>query len=126
MKSEDRLNATRADPEASDSPMADLAVRRALTDSRQQLLGFLRWRLRSEEEAEEVLQIFAHRAIEHSAELRDVAAVRGCLNRILSNCIADHQRRAARRRQQETVMSPEHLEACPRDPDEELEEAICK
>ncbi|WP_299364932.1 sigma-70 family RNA polymerase sigma factor [uncultured Paracoccus sp.] len=125
MKSEDRLNVARADPDAFDTPTADVAVREALTESRRQLLGFLRRRLHSEEEAEEVLQAFTLQAIEHSAELRNVAAVRGWLSRILGNCIADHQRRAVRQRQQETVMSPEQFEAFSLDPDEDLEEAIC-
>jgi hypothetical protein len=46
----------------------DPAVRRALVESRQDLLAFLRRRLRSREEADEVLQRFSLRALEHASE----------------------------------------------------------
>jgi RNA polymerase sigma-70 factor (ECF subfamily) len=103
----------------------DAAVRRALVESRGQLLGFLRRRLGSEDEAEEVLQDFVLRALARSKDLRDVRSVRGWLSRILATSIADHQRRAARRRQRETVMSPDHFDAYPAEPDHDLEEAVC-
>jgi len=89
------------------------------------MLGFLRRRLGSAEEAEDVLQAFMLRALERSAELRDVRTVRGWLSRILATTIVDHQRRAARRRQREAVMSPDDLEALSIEPDVELDEAVC-
>ena len=104
---------------------ADAAVRRALVESHQQLLGFLRRRLGSTEEAEEVLQAFMLRALERSAELRDVRTVRGWLSRILATTLVDHQRRSARRRQREVVMSPDDLDALSIEPDVELDEAVC-
>lgn len=104
---------------------ADAAVRLALVESHQQLLGFLRRRLGTAEEAEEVLQAFMLRALERSAELRDVRTVRGWLSRILATTIVDHQRRAARRRQREAVTSPDDLEVLSIEPDVELDEAIC-
>ncbi|MGE3702553.1 MAG: RNA polymerase sigma factor [Hyphomicrobiaceae bacterium] len=104
---------------------ADAAVRRALVESRRQILSFLQRRLGSPETAEDVLQTFVLRAIERSNQLRDVRTVRGWLSRILATTIVDHQRRSARRRQREAVMSPDDLEALEIEPDEELDEAVC-
>ena len=104
---------------------ADAAVRRALVESRRQLLGFLRRRLGGAEAAEEVLQAFMLRAIERSAELRDVRTVRGWLSRVLATTIVDHQRRAAKRRRREAVVSSDALEAILIEPDVELDEAVC-
>lgn len=104
---------------------ADAAVRRALVESHRQLLGFLRRRLGSAEEAEDVLQAFMLRAIERSAQLHDVRMVRGWLSRILATTIADHQRRSIRRRQREAVMSPDDLENFSVEADVELDEAVC-
>ncbi|WP_239025203.1 RNA polymerase sigma factor [Rhodoligotrophos defluvii] len=101
----------------------DATVRRVLVESHRQLLGFLRRRSGSTEEAEEVLQVFMLRAIERSAELRDVRTVRGWLSRILATTIIDYQRRAARRR--EAIMRPDEFEGLSVEPDVELDEAVC-
>jgi DNA-directed RNA polymerase specialized sigma24 family protein len=68
----------------------DAAVRRALVESRQDLLAFLRRRLGNREEAEDVLQRFSLRALERASDLRDVHTVRGWLGRILASTIVDH------------------------------------
>lgn len=60
---------------------SDAAVRRALVEAHQELVAFLRRRLHRPEEAEEVLQRFAVRALERAAELRNVHTVRGWLGR---------------------------------------------
>lgn len=104
---------------------ADAAVRRALVESRRQILSFLRRRLGSSDAAEDVLQAFMLRAIERSTQLRDVRTVRGWLSRILATTIVDHQRRAGKRRQREAVMNPNDLEALEIEADEELDEAVC-
>lgn len=104
---------------------ADAAVRRALVESHRQILGFLRRRLGSAEQAEDVLQAFVLKAIERSAEIRDVQTVRGWLSRILATTLIDHQRRTAKRRKREVEMSPSDLEAFPTEADSELDEAIC-
>lgn len=126
MRDHDRVDRSAAD---SDSDLAakaaDAAVRRALVEGRRQIFGFLRWRLGSAEEAEEVLQAFMLRAIERSAELREVRSVRGWLSRILATTIVDHQRRVGRRRQRDAVMSPDDLENVSIEPDGELDEAVC-
>jgi DNA-directed RNA polymerase specialized sigma24 family protein len=79
----------------------DAAVRRALVEVHRDLVGFLQPQLRNPEEAEEVLQRFAVRALEHAEELCDVRTVRGWLGRILATTIVDHQRRTIRGRQRE-------------------------
>src|SRR6516165_7894538 len=82
----------------------DAAVRRALVESCQDLLGFLRRRLGSADEAEEVLQRFSVRALERASDLDDVRTVRGWLGRVLATTIVDHQRRAIRRRRWEVTL----------------------
>lgn len=106
-------------------PAADAAVRQTLVESRRKLLAYLRRRLGSTDEAEDVLQSFVLRALSRSENLRDVRTVRGWLSRILATSIADHQRQAARRRKRETVMSPEQFDELSAVPDPELEEAVC-
>ena len=90
--------------------VTDAAVRRALLESRQDLLAFLLRRLGSREEAEDVLQRFSIRAMERASDLRDVRTVRGWLGRILANMIVDHQRRAIRRRRREVAMEQTSIE----------------
>lgn len=124
MKTDDQTVVTAPDAEAPGA-VADRAVRQALVEGRDQLLGFLRRRLGSADEAEEVLQAFMLRAVERSGDLRDVRTVRGWLSRVLASSVADHQRHAIRRRQRETVMSPEKFDAFSAEPDPELEEAVC-
>ena len=121
---------THADPLPDDDPdiaarAADAAVRRALVEGHRQILGFLRRRLCSGEETEEVLQMFMLRAVERSADLRDVRSVRGWLSRILATTIVDYQRRASKRRKREEIVDPFDLEELSIEPDDELEEAIC-
>ena len=121
---------THDDPLPDDDPdiaarAADAAVRRALVEGHRQILGFLRRRLGSGEEAEEVLQMFMLRAVERSADLRDVRSVRGWLSRILATTIVDYQRRASKRRKREEIVDPFDLEELSIEPDDELEEAIC-
>jgi RNA polymerase sigma factor (sigma-70 family) len=103
----------------------DAVVRRALVESRQDLLAFLRRRLGSGEEAEEVLQRFSLRALERASDLRDVCTVRGWLGRILANTIVDHQRRAIRRRRREIAMEQTDIESLAVEPDVELDGAVC-
>lgn len=101
------------------------AVRQALSDSHRQLQSYLQRRVGSAEEAVDVMQSFMLRALDRAYELRDVAAVRGWLSRILATSIADHQRGAARRRQRETVMSPEFFDTVSGAPDSDLNAAVC-
>lgn len=103
----------------------DAAVRRALVESRQELLAFLRRRLDSREEAEELLQRFSLRALERASGLRDVRTVRGWLGRVLASTIVDHQRRAMRGRRREVAMDETDIENLAVEPDVELDGAVC-
>jgi RNA polymerase sigma factor (sigma-70 family) len=103
----------------------DAAVRRALVESREDLLTFLRRRLGNRDEAEDVLQRFSLRALERASDLRDVHTVRGWLSRILASTIVDHQRRAVRRRRREVAMEQADIERLAVEPDVELDGAVC-
>jgi RNA polymerase sigma-70 factor (ECF subfamily) len=103
----------------------DAAVRRALVESRQDLLAFLRRRLDSREEAEDALQRFSLRALERAADLRDIRTLRGWLGRILASTIADQQRRAIRKRRREVAMELTDIESLAVEPDVELDGAVC-
>ena len=109
------------------SEVADAAMRHALIEGHKDLLAFLRRRLGSQAEAEEVLQRFSVRALERASDLRDVHTVRGWLGRILATTIVDHQRRAIRRRRRELAMEQQDLElashAIARDP--EVDRVVC-
>jgi len=104
----------------------DAAVRRALIEGCQDLVGVLRRRLTSREEVEEVFQRFSVRALERAADLRDVRTVRGWLGRILASTIVDHQRRAIRKRQREISVERDKLDAISVEPDPELDRTVCE
>jgi RNA polymerase sigma-70 factor (ECF subfamily) len=103
----------------------DTAVRRALIESRQDLLSFLHRRLGNREDAEEVLQRFSLRALEHASDLRDIRTVRGWLGRILASTIVDYQRRAIRTRHREVSMEQTDIERLSVEPDIEIDGVIC-
>lgn len=117
----DGIESKLTDPEH--GPMT-VAVRQALIDSHLQILSYLQRRLGNLDEARDVMQSFMLRAIDRAEALRDVKTVRGWLSRILATSIADHQRSAARRRQRETVTSPDFFEAGAA-VDAALESAVC-
>jgi RNA polymerase sigma-70 factor (ECF subfamily) len=115
-----------SDPEGEDAAKpADAAVRRALVEAREEFLVFLRHRVGSRDEAEELLQQFSLRAIERAWQLRDVRTVRGWLGRILATTLVDHQRRAIRRRRREVDMEQSDVENLAIEPDRETDEAVC-
>jgi RNA polymerase sigma factor (sigma-70 family) len=118
-----------AKPPAKDAEIGvkptDAAVRRVLVECHRDMLRFLQRRLRDRDEAEEVLQTFFARALARSEDLRDVRSVHGWLSRVLASTIADHQRRAARRRGRETPTDPGEIEELLIEPDEELDNQVC-
>lgn len=116
---------TNAADEVAAAKAPNAAVRRALVESRQELLNFLRRRLGSQEEAEEVLQRFSLRAIERASDLRDVNTVRGWLGRVLASTIVDFQRRAARKRRREIHLEQANDDSLAVEPDVEIDAAIC-
>jgi RNA polymerase sigma factor (sigma-70 family) len=105
----------------------DTAVRRALIEGHRDILGFLQRRLGRREEAEEVLQRFAVRALERTSDLRDAHTVRGWLGRVLATTIADHQRRAIRQRRREVLMEQQDLERASEviAPDQDIDQSVC-
>lgn len=106
----------------------DAAVRRALVESHRDLHRFLRRRLGSEEEAEEVLQRFMLKAISSAGDLRNVKTVRAWLGRVLATTIVDFQRAAIRRRRHERAVEPDELSRLADlgiEPDAETDEAVC-
>jgi RNA polymerase sigma-70 factor (ECF subfamily) len=114
-----------ADQASAAPAAADASVRSALLESRRDLLAFLRRRLGSQEEAEDVLQQFSIRALERASDLRDVRTVRGWLGRVLATTIVDHQRRATRRHRQEQSMDQQALDSIAIDPDPEVDKVVC-
>lgn len=103
----------------------DAAVQRAIVEARQEMLNFLRNRLRDHDEAEDVLQRFSVRALERASQLRDVRTMRGWLGKILATTIVDHQRDMIRRRRREADLDPESLKDYMAEPDPDLDVAIC-
>lgn len=105
---------------------SNAAVRRVLVESHRDLLSFLRRRLGSSDEAEEVFQRFVLRALERESDLRDIHMVRGWLGRILATTIIDHQRRAIVRRRRETAVKSDELNQMTAvEPDQEVDKAVC-
>lgn len=102
------------------------AVEAALIEGHHRIFGFLVSRLRNADEARDVMQEFALRAIRRADDLRDVQSVRGWLSRLLATAIADHHRVSNRRRSQEL---PEVLADAETDtmaaPDAETDAAVC-
>jgi len=101
----------------------DAAVQRALVEAREEMLVFLQRRLRSRDDAEEVLQRFSLRALERASQLRDVRTVRGWLGRVLATTLVDYQRNLSRRRRRETPVDEAEIESEP--VDAELDAAVC-
>lgn len=102
---------------------ADAAVRRELVECHRDFLLFLKRRLGTHHDAEEVLQEFMTKALARSHDLRDVQSVRGWLSRILATTLVDHHRRRARRR--ETLLEPADMAELPMEADVEIEAAVC-
>jgi len=102
------------------------AVEAALVEGQRRFLGFLIGRLGNADDAKDVFQDFALRAIRRSNDLRDVASVRGWLSRLLATAVADHHRRISRRRGREVPADPWSEEAAGAAlPDDEADAAVC-
>lgn len=106
----------------------DAAVRRALVESHAGLSRFLRRRLGSEEDAEEVLQKFMIKALASAGDLRNLQSVRAWLGRVLATTIVDFQRAAIRRRRHEHAADPDELARLADlaiEPDAETDQVVC-
>jgi RNA polymerase sigma-70 factor (ECF subfamily) len=103
----------------------DAAVRCALIEARHEFLVFLRQRLGSSEEAQEVLQRFSLRALERAWQLRDTETVRGWLRKVLASTLADHQRKSVRKRRREVAIEDVPIESLAEWRDPALDAAVC-
>lgn len=124
---DDKAAGLRGAEEQGLKPM-DAAVRGALVESHRTLLRFLKRRLGSDEEAEEVLQRFMVKALASARDLRNVKTARAWLGRVLATTIVDFQRLAIRRRGRERAADPEEvamLADCAVEPDLEADDAVC-
>jgi RNA polymerase sigma factor (sigma-70 family) len=99
------------------------AIRRVLSEDRQDLLRFIARRISNAQDAEEVLQRFILKALDRAGDLRDVTSVRGWLSKVLASTIADHLRRARRAGRREVALDETALSVPV--PDPEIEQAIC-
>ena len=81
----------------------DPAVEAALTEHRRAFLCFLTRHLGTVDTAEELLQQFYLRAVSKAFHLRRRESILAWLYRLLSTVLADHARREATRRRQETA-----------------------
>lgn len=100
------------------------AVGEALSRGYDRLRAHLVRRLGNAADAEDVLQGAILRAIDKAEHLRDQDAVHGWLSRIIASAIADHQRRQASRRRNETALLLQR-----QDPDpigDDVEAAACE
>lgn len=104
--------------------VADAAVRRSLIEGRRIVIAFLTRRVGADE-AEEVFQRFAVRALERAEDLRDIRSLHPWLSRILMSTTADHLRHRGRRRQRERPASESELESVGGLMDPEANEAVC-
>jgi RNA polymerase sigma factor (sigma-70 family) len=100
----------------------DAAVEAALTENRQDFLGFLTRQLGTPDMAEEVLQQFYLRAVSKVFHLRKRESILAWLYRLLRTVLADSARREAARRRQETAYA-RHQVLMQEEP--ELESTVC-
>lgn len=90
-------------PQANDAVRLDSAIEAALIESRRNFFRMLTQRLGDTEAAEEVLQQFYLRALSKAFTLRKRESIHVWLFRLLRSVLADHTRREATRRRQETA-----------------------
>lgn len=108
------------------SAASDGAVRAAIVGSYDRLRNYLQKRFSSPSDAEEVLQAFALRALERSADIRDADSVRGWLSRVLATTVADFHRQTSKSKTREVPLPAELSDRVAVDQDAELESAICE
>lgn len=104
---------------------ADVAVRAAITSSYGRLRNYLQKHLSSRSDAEEVLQVFVLRALERSADVRDIRLVRGWLSRVLATTIVDFHRRRLREKLKEVPFTAEVGDRLADNQDADIESDIC-
>lgn len=89
--------------------LPEAIVRRTLEEGLDRIRSHIRSKLADPSHADEVLQIFCARALERAGDLKEGAAARSWLARVLATTIADYYRSLARRRARETPVDERHL-----------------
>ena len=105
-------------------PQTDAAVRRSLIEGRHIIIAFLTRRVGGDD-AEEVFQRFAVRALESTDNLRDIRSLRTWLSRILNSTLVDHLRQRGRRHRREQLTTENELESLGGVSDPEATNAVC-
>lgn len=100
------------------------AFTRALAEMHGSFLQFLRRRLGSQTEAEEVMQQFYLRVVEHASQLRDEESMLGWLRRVLQSALSDHRRRSSARTRAEADFARKDAAVPPET--EEMADFICR
>jgi RNA polymerase sigma factor (sigma-70 family) len=124
--SDDERPSPEATSPSQSSATSDSAVRSALAESYERLRNYLQRRFGVRAEAEEILQAFVLRALERSADIRDMDSVRGWLSRVLATTIADFHRQSSKNKVRELPFAPELSDRLAIDQDAELDYATCE
>jgi RNA polymerase sigma-70 factor (ECF subfamily) len=111
---------------ASPSEIADRTVRALLTESYGLISNYLQKRFETKADADEVLQAFLLRALDRSADIRNVESVRGWLSRILATTIADFHRKTSKSRRRELSLTAELNERLAAEQGDELDGVVCE
>jgi len=111
---------TDAEPDSSEA-----IVGRILVSDHARLLSYLVGLLGNSEEAREVWQVFALRALAASGALRDRSVVRGWLSRVLATTVADHRRSRTRALRREVPLDGIDDQALVADPSHLARQAAC-
>lgn len=99
------------------------AVVRALAEAHDGIRQFLRRSLRSEQDADDVMQKFYLRVLVRSSQLRREESVRAWLRLVLRSVLTDHYRREAARQRAEADFA--RKEAATPPPEQEIDTAAC-
>ena len=111
---------------ASPSEIADRTVRALLTESYGLISNYLQKRFETKADADEVLQAFLLRALDRSADIRNIESVRGWLGRILATAITDFHRKTSKSRRRELPLAAELTERLAADQGAESDGVVCE
>lgn len=108
-------SAASVDGRASSSPAHDHALLVLLAKERPRLLAFVRKRVRSGADAEDLLQQALTKAVSSLGGVRDESKLLAWFYRVLRNTISDHHAEWARREEKLELLAREASEAPPED-----------
>ncbi len=105
--------------------LPEAVVRRALEEGLDRIRTYIRSRLVDPSHADDVLQTFCARALERAGDLKESAAARTWLSRVLASTIADYYRGLARLRTRETPVDDSHLTSLAAETDADRAACAC-